>query len=926
MTRSTSTLACLTALASIFGAAIPVAADDTPHPFDAPWIGYDTSVYPNGYVSWASRSGDFNQDGTPDLAIASWPANSLLTILFGDGKGGYADPVAYSLPLGALDLETADFDNDGDLDLVISNTGKFWEGTSVQYFKNDGNGTFTAFGQFAAGNGPTGLTAADFNNDGFIDVATAHDAYIESANTFAVLLNAGGNGFQSPQIYTTLGGTRQIAAGDIDGDSDADLIVAHESNRMTIHRNNGGTFVQVATLLGPSSGSIPEQPMVHAADIDLDGDIDLLFANTDTGSTSRGAMGIYRNDGTGSFGSPEVIQFTPFSTGAVGFQTGDVTGDGWPDIVATCDRSQMWMLLRSNGSGGFLAPREFHAGEDPHSAEITDLNGDGLLDITIVGRGSLEACVYLNPGGGDFVQPDILEMVDPALAPVSYSNLQTGDVDGDGDLDLVTGWSANFNGVYGITVRRNNGDGTFAARETYSAPVFPGAIRLADMDGDSDLDLLWFDEDFNGRFRLRMNDGSGNYGPILSRHALACEIKTIEARDVDNDGDLDVILGGCYAEVAISKNLGNTNFGALTFVEVEDGGGTHGLGFGDFNDDGNLDLLTPSGVQGYAAINFGNGDGTFGQAFTVPTGRDVKAFDVGDLDHDGDLDFVAVYNLDGNGITSRIGRGDGNFFAPQSYHGSNSDTWDNVFNIKLGDADGDGELDAMVANFGSQDISFWKGVGDGSFNRIIRYGVGGQAKDLSFGDFTGDGRPDVAVLVEPNSNTNGWYYPGIVILRGATPGGSDPVPATLDSFNVFFGSLLSGGIPELEQSDDAFLRTRSSFGFSALEPNLMELRINFTNQAVNPTTFDLTIEARINNPSGVAKIRFRDWSTNGYVQVDQLPLTNNESVETITNIDAGTYVRASDGRIDLSVKHVVNAVFSALGFDSSFDQIRITAE
>ena len=78
----------------------------------------------------------------------------------------------------------------------------------------------------------------------------------------------------------------------------------------------------------------------------------------------------------------------------------------------------------------------------------------------------------------------------------------------------------------------------------------------------------------------------------------------------------------------------------------------------------------------------------------------------------------------------------------------------------------------MVASCGAQDVAFWRGLGDGTFEELQRYGVGQQAWDLAFGDFTGDGVGDLAVLTGPFSPTNGWYYPGVVLLRGlgAKPG------------------------------------------------------------------------------------------------------------------------------------------------------------
>ena len=175
------------------------------------------------------------------------------------------------------------------------------------------------------------------------------------------------------------------------------------------------------------------------------------------------------------------------------------------------------------------------------------------------------------------------------------------------------------------------------------------------------------------------------------------------------------------------------------------------------------------------------GDLTFGQPYLVVTGRDVKSVSVGDFDADGNLDFAAYYNLDGKGLGVRRGRGNGDFFAPVEYHGSYC-RWDTYSQVQLGDTDRDGDLDAMVTSFGAQDVAFWRGNGDATFQELARYGVGRPAWDLNYGDFTGDGIGDLAVLVEPSAPSNGWYYPGIILLRGN--GGGVEVPGDVNGDDV----------------------------------------------------------------------------------------------------------------------------------------------
>lgn len=138
-----------------------------------------------------------------------------------------------------------------------------------------------------------------------------------------------------------------------------------------------------------------------------------------------------------------------------------------------------------------------------------------------------------------------------------------------------------------------------------------------------------------------------------------------------------------------------------------------------------------------------------------------------------------------------------------------------------------------------------------------------------------------------------------------------------------FGSHLSGGLADLADSDNLTLNTRSIFGFSALEPNLMTLELDAVTTETDATSIDLLVESRINNPNGQATLQLRNINTGAWQNVGSYLIGTTESVETVGGVDATNRI-AGNGAIGLRIKHVVNAVFSALGFDSAFDQVTIT--
>ena len=299
----------------------------------------------------------------------------------------------------------------------------------------------------------------------------------------------------------------------------------------------------------------------------------------------------------------------------------------------------------------------------------------------------------------------------------------------------------------------------------------------------------------------------------------------------------------------------------------------------------------------------------------------MKAFDVGDLDEDGHLDFVSVYNLDEMGLGVRRGRGDGNFLPGNNYPGAYY-FGDHTSTVDLADFNGDGILDAVTTSFGGQDFSFWEGLGrtfgENIFRADVRYGVGWAAQDIEPGDFDGDGVIDVAVMCQVDNGR--WFYPGVVIIRGQ---GSPTVEtAMLTDFQVVTGTLLDGALPDLVDSDDSYLHTRSGYDSTAIDMHHMQMRVTALTTLAEPSSIALTIEDRINIPPGRAQIWMRNWNSGALDLVGTYAIGTTEEARSIDGIDATDYVGAA-GEIEVSIKHIVNAPSVVFTFESFIDQIEI---
>ena len=143
---------------------------------------------------------------------------------------------------------------------------------------------------------------------------------------------------------------------------------------------------------------------------------------------------------------------------------------------------------------------------------------------------------------------------------------------------------------------------------------------------------------------------------------------------------------------------------------------------------------------------------------------------------------------------------------------------------------------------------------------------------------------------------------------------------------VQFGTLLAGGVSELEFEDDQTMNIRSAFGFLSSEPNLVDLRVFALSEVDSPTSLDLKIVARLNNPGGQVRVRMRDQITNSLATVANYSQGGTtETTEVISDLDATRFV-SSGGLIEVSIKPVVVATFSLSGFIAFYDQIEIAVE
>jgi hypothetical protein len=356
--------------------------------------------------------------------------------------------------------------------------------------------------------------------------------------------------FVLDSAYSVGEGPWSVFAADLDGDGDLDLMTANcKSNDVSVLLNNGD-----ATFAAQSVYPVNEEPWsIFAADLDGDGYSDLMTANMYDSDVS-----VLLNNGDGTFASPSTY---PVYDSPVSVFAADLDADGDLDLATANMNSDDVSVFLNAGDGTFATQSTYPVGDEtmPVSVFAADVDGDGDLDLQTSNYGSYDVAVLLNNGSGVFTLSSLYPVGDLPLSVFA------ADVNGDGDLDLETANCYTSN----VSVLLNNGDGTFGTHSVYPAGTGPWSVFAADADGDGDLDLAVSSE-FSSDVSVLSNDGYGVFTPD-SVYPVGDYPYSVFAADLDGDGDLDLA----------TSNYGSDNVSVLL----------NGLSTGDCNGDGLIDIV-----------------------------------------------------------------------------------------------------------------------------------------------------------------------------------------------------------------------------------------------------------------------------------------------------------------------------------------------
>jgi uncharacterized repeat protein (TIGR01451 family) len=771
----------------------------------------DGTLFPNtAYISY--------KEGTTPKSATSNPTQTTVYVRISEkGRASLSEaPTWFSSDVGGtLSQDWADFDRDGDPDLVLgSSVGTtvyrnddgqltpLWDSNTVTYGIRWADVVTTnqqlellAVGQLAQAGSMAGRNYAfdyDTAEDVFKEVTTLSSEYRDSpfqllrivpgdfdrnglmdliASTNAIHPDEPVKLFRdlaASGVITGVSGvaSANMAAGDANNDDYLELALGAFPNTTGLLWNEGGTVTRTLTVIDNSNLFLPYD--FAWGDYDGDGYLDLaaafplerkvrIYHNVSDGQGGRTFEPCCRDIRTRSF-------YTPLSV-----DWGDFDGDGRLDLAVADMPPKVWTY--SAADQGFITILSLPSGSVTGRVwEVrgVDVDNDADLDLVLANqRGPSQIFTAFSP----FLSPAITRVpVQTVGASPAASSVAWGDADRDGDLDLLFGaGEPGASGGFGSKVYYNR-KGVFDTAPVSIAGFGPQGVAFGDVDSDDSLEIAVVSSGVDKVYSLKKPDWP------TWQSDLSSPSNGVAWGDADDDGDLDLLVGNTGQNVLyVNQGQALGPSPAWTSQESDD---TRSVAWGDYNNDRYLD---------FAVGNYGeptrlycnNGDDTFTLVWSSTYLSNTTSVAWADYDGDGDLDLSVGNDGEPNALydnrTCQTYTCSELPFAKKACHSPDpalsslpiweSDETNQTRSLAWGDWDNDGDLDLAVGNYGEQDQVYGNLSSAPGLPRLAWLWTSNEAYNttgVAWGDVDGDGDPDLAISQE-GGGVDGFYKNDYVV-------------------------------------------------------------------------------------------------------------------------------------------------------------------
>jgi hypothetical protein len=847
-----------------------------------------TGISLSGVSSGSAAWGDYDNDGDLDILLTGGSTSGNISKIYkNNGNNTFSEQTGISLT-GVANSSSAwgDYDNDGDLDILL--TGEAYYGRISKIYKNNGDNTFTEqTGISLTGVANSSSAWGDYDNDGDLDILLTGST--GSTTRISKIYTNNGNNTFTEQTGISLTGvsSSSVAWGDYDNDGDLDILLTGQagiSNYISkIYKNNSNnTFTEQTSI--PLIGIYYSS--VAWGDYDNDGDLDfLLTGNTGTTNVSK----IYKNESsiantypdtpvcsipivnkssvtlswekatdaqTPSNGLSYNVYIKRVSDGSLVMSPMSDLTNGFRRVVQPGNMNQILSITQNLDYGEYewyvqavdhcfsgsvfskgqnfrtapLAPTNLFSKVTSESeiyiSWVDNSNGETgyVVERSVGNNQNFSPVAALNSNSTNYTDKELIpethyyyrvkalyndisseysneadiatnfftEQTGISLTGVSSSSVTWGDYDNDGYLDILLSGYPNNGSI--SKIYKNEGNSNFTEQTGISLTgVRYSSVAWGDYDNDGDLDILLTGSlgSMTSISKIYRNNGNNIFTEQTGISLSGVSSSSVAWGDYDNDGDLDILLSGYANSGKIStiyKNNGNNTFTkqtGISLILVDHSS----VAWGDYDNDGDLDiLLTGSSYYGIISkIYKNNGNNTFTDQTGISlTGVTDGSVAWGDFDNDGDLDILLTGNTGSANISKIYRNNSNNTFTEQSgisltgiYNGS----------VAWGDYDNDGDLDILLtgdSKYGT--ISkIYKNNGNNTFTEQTGISLTRVSNSSSeWGDYDNDGDLDILLTGESTSAKISKIYTNQISTANTPPSIPNNLIKTVSNSNVTF--------------------------------------------------------------------------------------------------------------------------------------------